>query len=129
MSQATLPSFSHRALFVLLCTAAGVAACTGAISPQATSGAEYHVSSSRPSAQVTVSNEGDRAIVEVHSDNGIGSASVKLVSGAWLGSIVMRFHLQGLESLQYLYDETVVQHHTNNLNVLLAIKKFDKLGG
>jgi hypothetical protein len=122
---AALSSFSRRALLVLVCTAVGVAACTGVLGPRAASEPEYHVTSSRPSAQVAVSNEGDSAIVEVYSDNGIGNASVKLVSGTWPGSIVMRFHLQGLESLQFLYDETVVNVSVNTQNMILQSVSVD----
>ena len=119
ISPAALPSFSRRALFLLLCTAVGAAACTGAIRPGAGSEAEYHVSSTRPSAQVTVTNEGDSAIVEVYSDNGIGTASVKLINGTWPGSIFLRFHLQGLEGLQFHYDETVVNVSVNTQQMVL----------
>lgn len=119
ISPAALPSFSQRALFLLLCTAVGAAACTGAIRPGAGGEAEYHVSSTRPSAQVTVTNEGDSAIVEVYSDNGIGSASVKLLNGAWPESILLRFHLQGLEGLQFHYDETVVNVSVNTQQMIL----------
>lgn len=118
-SPAALSSFSRRALLVLVCTAVGAAACTGVLSPGAANEPEYHVTSSRPSAQIRVDNKGDSAIVEVYSDNGIGNGSVKLVSGMWPGSIVMRFHLQGLESLQFLYDETVVNVSVNTLNMIL----------
>lgn len=118
-SPAALSSFSRHALLMLVCTAVGAAACTGVLSPTTANEPEYHVTSSRPSAQITVDNEEDSAIVEVYSDNGIGNGSVKLVSGMWPGSIVMRFHLQGLESLQFLYDETVVNVSVNTQNMIL----------
>lgn len=81
--------------------------------------AAYHISSSRPSAQVTANNEEDSAIVDIYSDNGIGSATVTLVSGAWPETINMRFHLQGLEDLQFVYGETIVKLSVNTQNMIL----------
>lgn len=109
---------SRGKLFVLFFSVVGLAACTGTFGP-ITGEPEYHVSSNRPSAQVTVSNEQSSAIVEVYSDNGIGNATVRLVSGEWPDSILMRFHLQGLESLQFSYGETVVGLSVNTQNRIL----------
>ncbi len=81
--------------------------------------AEYHVASSRPSAQVTVSNEGESSKVDVYSDNGIGSATVTLVSGAWPEPVLLRFHLQGLEDLQFVYGETIVRLSVTTQNMIL----------
>ena len=58
--------------------------------------------------EVTVSAEGETTLIEVHSQSGIGSATVELVSGAPSQNIVLRLHLKGLEQFRLLYDETVV---------------------
>ena len=110
---------SRRSLFALVWTAVGLAACTGSLKPGTGGEPQLHVESDRPSAQVTVSYEENRAIVDVHSDNGIGRATVKLVSGKWPHSILMRFHLQGLENLQFSYDETAVVLSINTQNMIL----------
>jgi hypothetical protein len=110
---------SGRTLLVIACTAMGLAACTGVFQSDTTGKPEYHVTSNRPSSQVTVSNEANSAIVEIHSDNGIGSATIKLVRGDWPQSIKMRFFLQGLEGLQFSYDGTVADLSVNTQNMIL----------
>jgi hypothetical protein len=104
---------AHRSLLTLLCVAAGLSACAMGAGSGAQGEPEYHVSSSRPSSQVAVTNDGNRAIVEVFSENGIGNATVRLVSGEWPDSLFLRFHLQGLEGLQFLYGETAVDVSVN----------------
>jgi hypothetical protein len=110
---------SYCALFLLSCTAVCLTACTETTFNTESGEPEYHVTSNRPSSQVTVSHEADSSIFEIYSDNGIGSASVRLVSGDWPGSILMRFHLQGLESLQFSYDDIMVDLSVNSQNMIL----------
>lgn len=109
----------HRMLLVFACTAMGLAACTGGFQTDMTGEPEYHVTSNRPSSQVSVSNEANSAIIEINSDNGIGSATIKLVGGDWPQSIKMRFFLQGLEGLQFSYDETIAGLSVNTQNMIL----------
>ena len=104
---------AKRPWLVLLCLAAGMTACATGTGPGPSDESEYHISSSRPSAQVTVTNEDTRAVVEVYSDSGIGNATVRLVSGEWPPSLLLRFHLQGLEGLQFLYGETLIDVSVN----------------
>lgn len=99
-------------MFLLLAVAA-LAACAPA------GGAEYHVSSNRPSAQVVVTNENGSAFVDIHSDNGIGDATVTLVDGAWPDAITLRFHLEGLEQMQFVYGNTVAGLSVTTQNMLL----------
>jgi hypothetical protein len=58
--------------------------------------------------EVSVSVQGEAAIFAVHSQSGIGSAAVELLSGAPPRSVVLRLHLQGLEQFRLLYGETVL---------------------
>jgi hypothetical protein len=116
---ATSIRYSARILFVLACATSGIAACSAAFEPAAGTAARYQVSSSRPSAQVTARSEGDKAIIEIYSENGIGDATVNLVSGDWPAKIVMRFHLQGLEGMQFTYDETQVILSVTTQNMIL----------
>ena len=111
--------FSPRTLLVIACTAMGLAACTGVFQSHRTGEPEYLVTSNRPSSQVTVSNQANSAIVEIHSDNGIGSATIKLVSGDWPHSIKMRFFLQGLEGLKFSYNGTIAGLSVNTQDMIL----------
>jgi hypothetical protein len=115
----TSPFSTRRVLLMLAFMAASLAACSESASPGQETEAEYLVSSTRPSSQVTASNEGNRAIINVFSDNGIGSAAITLVSGSWPDSILMRFHLQGLENLQFLYEENRINVSVNTQNMIL----------
>lgn len=58
--------------------------------------------------EVTVSVEGETAIIDVHSQSGIGQATVELVSGAPPQKIILRLHLKGLERFRLAYDQTVI---------------------
>jgi hypothetical protein len=58
--------------------------------------------------ELTVSAEGETTLIEVHSQSGIGSATVELVSGAPPENIVLRLHLKGLEEFRLTFDKTVI---------------------
>ena len=58
--------------------------------------------------ELTVSTEGETAIVDVQSQSGIGSATIKLVSGEFPENIVLRLHIQGLEEFSLSYNETTI---------------------
>lgn len=109
----------RRATVVLLCASMVLAACSAGSGSSGEDEVEYHISSLRPSAQVSADNEGGKGIFEIYSDNGIGSATVRLVSGEWPASIVLRFHLQGLESLQFAYNDATVHVSVNTQAVVL----------
>jgi hypothetical protein len=79
----------------------------------------YNVSADEPSAQVTAENEGGDGVVEVYSDNGIGRATITLVSGSWNDPTRMRFHLQALEGLQFAYGDTIVSLSVNTQQQIL----------
>jgi hypothetical protein len=111
-------SRSYPIILSLICLTVGLASCT-TTSPNSAVEPEYHVTSNRPSAQVTVNDEADSAVVEVYSDNGIGSATIRLISGQWPQSILMHFHLQGLESLQFIYGDTTVNLSITSQNMIL----------
>jgi hypothetical protein len=111
--------------FLLICTALGVAACTGTSGMLEPAGAQYQVNNTSSSSQVTVSNEDDSANVQVVSDSGIGSATIALVSGGWPDSIKLNFHLQGLESLDFLYVENTVNVSINTHDMILQNVSID----
>jgi hypothetical protein len=111
-------TMAGRGVIAMLAASLAFVACA----PNESSGseeAEYHISSLRPSAQVSARREQDQGIFEVYSDNGIGSATVRLVSGEWPEAILLRFHLQGLEGLHFTYDETIINVSVTTQNIIL----------
>ena len=58
--------------------------------------------------ELTVTVQDETTFIDVHSQSGIGSASVELVSGTSPQNIVLRLYLRGLEQFRLLYDGTVV---------------------
>ncbi len=49
--------------------------------------------------EVTVSTEGSRTVIDVRSKSGIGRAEISPADGKWQRPLIMRLHLNGLESL------------------------------
>ncbi len=117
--------FTRFTMLVLACTALGVAACTGNSGMLEPAGEQYQVSNTSQSSQVTVSNEDNEATVQVVSDSGIGSATVALVSGSWPDSIKIHFDLQGLEGLDFHYDNTTVNVSVNTQDLILQNVSID----
>jgi hypothetical protein len=58
--------------------------------------------------ELTENAQGETTLIEVHSQSGMGSATVELVSGEPPKNIVLQLHLQGLEQFRLLYDGMVV---------------------
>jgi hypothetical protein len=52
--------------------------------------------------------EGETAVLDIHSETGIGGAQVQLQSGTWPPEMVLRFHLSGLEEMTLIYGETTL---------------------
>ncbi len=63
---------------------------------------------------VTVTEEGNRTVVDVHSTSGIGRAELTMPNGGWRRPLTMRFHLQGLEALDVNNGRLVI--HTSVLS-------------
>jgi len=79
--------------------------------------------------ELTVNAQGDTALIEVHSQSGIGSATVELLSGAPPQDIVLRLHLQGLEQFRLLYDGTVVTASVTGDDIDNIIESATSTGG
>lgn len=97
----------HRSLLLSLATAAILsllAACTqpGSVPPT------FEVTPHKPETAIAYRVEGEAVIFDIFSQSGVGGADVSLVSGTSPNQILLRFHLKGLESLQFAYDETVI---------------------
>ncbi len=59
--------------------------------------------------KVVMQPVGDTAVFDITSPSGIGGATVQLSSGEWLPTIVLRFHLNGLEEMTLTYGEPTAE--------------------
>jgi len=84
---------------LLLC-----AACASA--PR--NGIRWQVIASKADTKITVHSEGERALLDIFSASGVGSAELEITSPALPRHLLMRFHLRGLEELRFAYAETVI---------------------
>ena len=76
-------------------------ACTqpGSVSPA------FEVVPHKPETAIAYRLEGDAVIFDIFSQSGIGGADVSLTAGKMPRQMLLRFHLKGLESLQFAYPE------------------------
>lgn len=63
----------------------------------------YRVTPAKADARVAVQTAPGQAVFTVRSPSGIGSAAVEQVSGPAPGSLLLRFHLAGMEELRFTY--------------------------
>ena len=75
---------------------------------------QIKVKTDREDAQISVVTEGNRGAIDVHSESGIGRGQVDLVSGQWPERLILRFHLSGLEGMQFHYGDTTVSVSVNS---------------
>ncbi len=71
----------------------------------------FEVVPHKPETAIAYRMEGDAVIFDIFSQSGIGGADVSLTAGTMPERMLLRFHLKGLESLQFTYGEgeTVVK--------------------
>lgn len=58
--------------------------------------------------ELKVNVEGGTTVIDVQSQSGIGAATVELVSGTPPETIVVRLHVNGLESFRLSYQQTAI---------------------
>jgi len=93
------------AVLALSCLAVlGLAAC--APSSAAEEHATYQAVPVKGDPRITFSTAADAVLIDITSPTGIGSAAIERTSGQWPAKIVMRLHVKGLESFQFLYGDT-----------------------
>jgi hypothetical protein len=63
---------------------------------------EFRVTVKNQDDKITILDENSRTVIEIHSDFGIGSASLTLVSGTMPDTLLLRLHTQGLEEFQLI---------------------------
>ena len=87
----------------------GLISCQNNVS----SSSQIEVRTDREDAQISFVTEGNTGTVDVHSESGIGRSQVNLVSGQWPERLILRFHLSGLEGMQFQYGDTTVSVSVN----------------
>jgi hypothetical protein len=60
----------------------------------------FTVITKNPDDQVDIQFENGRALIDIQSPTGIGSAALELESGSMPGSMTLRLHLKGLEEFR-----------------------------
>lgn len=70
---------------------------------------EFLITADKSGDRVTVTADAARAIVDVWSESGIGGAHVSLAAGQMPQSVLMRFHLRGLEQMAFAFGATEVR--------------------
>ena len=68
----------------------------------------FEVVPHKPETAIAYRVEGDAVIFDIFSQSGIGGADVSLAAGTMPKLVLLRFHLKGLESLQFTYGETTI---------------------
>jgi hypothetical protein len=85
-----------------------LAGCTGPPGAAATPTPQVTVTSEGQGNEATVSAEGETIVINVHSESGIGTATIEPDPETPLANILVRLHLQGLEGFHFSYDQTVI---------------------
>ncbi len=65
--------------------------------------ATYQAITLKGNPRITFSTSNDTLLIDITSPGGIGAAQIDKTAGQWPSKIVMRFHLKGLEKLNFIY--------------------------
>ena len=98
---------SPRSLLLTLAFAS-ILACLTACTQPGSGPPAFEVVPHKPETAIDYRVEGDAVIFDIFSHSGIGGADVSLTEGTMRSQMLLRFHLKGLESLQFAYGETAV---------------------
>ncbi len=71
---------------------------------------------------------GDTVVFNVTDQFGIGSATVRLLEGAWPGKVLVRYHLGGLEGASAAVDGKLLLDSRKDSRGALGIRMLDKKG-
>ncbi|MEZ4866538.1 MAG: hypothetical protein R3C14_34785 [Caldilineaceae bacterium] len=82
--------------------------------------ARFAITAKGDGNELTVSTEGETAIIDVQSASGIGSAKVELPAEHGLNQIVLRLHLQGLEDLKLIYGVATITAQVSSQSLAVA---------
>ncbi len=89
----------------------GLAACTST----AAGVTAFRVGDLQTGDVVSVTVEGRAVMLDICSAKGIGSAAIEQTAGPAPETLVLRFHLAGLEGLRFAYEDTVVNVQVSSL--------------
>lgn len=84
-----------------------LSACVGVSSQIAVP--HFQVTPLKGDPRVTISATRQILLIDIVSPTGIGGVEIDKTSGEWPPKITMRFHLKGLEDLQFAYGDKVVK--------------------
>lgn len=65
--------------------------------------------------QVKTAQVEETAVFNVHSETGIGGAQIQLQSGEWRPTMLLRFHLSGLEEMKLTYGDAIIALNVSSL--------------
>ncbi len=100
-----MPARYSLGLLAAILLLAGCGVPPGAAETQA---AVFTAAAEGDGNELKVSVEGETAVIDVRSRSGIGAATVELASGTPPETIVVRLHVNGLESFRLSYEQTVI---------------------
>jgi hypothetical protein len=81
---------------------------TSCLNPAGPDSPQLTVTLQKQEDRATVTTEGRSVVIDVSSPSGIGGAGVTIGPGPMPRQILIRFHLKGLEHLEFRYGGTVV---------------------
>ena len=74
---------------------------------------QFAVATDKPDNVVETVVEDGRLLVDVQSASGIGSAGIRAADGEMPSTVLMRFHLRGLEQMTFAFGDAVVDHYVH----------------
>ncbi len=86
------------------------------------------VNATKPGARIKIAADNEKALIEIFSPSGIGSANLAMTSATLPKKIVLRFHLRGLEELRFSYDETIITTSLASTNAPQIRQSLSRIG-
>ncbi|MGH7495815.1 MAG: hypothetical protein ACREOO_25945 [bacterium] len=68
----------------------------------------FSIQPKRDDARLSVTAQGESALIDIFSASGIGGADLEITSPDLPRQILLRFHLRGLEELRFVYHDAVI---------------------
>ncbi len=88
----------------------------------------FNVRPHKDDARISIQVEGERALLDIFSASGIGSADLEITSPNRPRQILLRFHLSGLEELRFAYQDTVITASLSSTKEQSIRQSFSKTG-
>ncbi len=97
--------------------------------PRASGKPNLEAETRRGDSHIDLAGSSEKAIAEVHSKSGIGSATITRVGRDWPGAMRIRLHLRGLESFKVGNGKTVVEWSKSSSGKQVSRVSLVKRGG